>query len=106
MSLPQTTLRKQDATNRAVRTFIQGLAIDMGVALAVLLWTIFSQANSWGDLEWKIIAFSVLKTILTSIASFVMRRFVDKAGSTALPPDDPGRPSDSADPPDLRGGNL
>jgi len=91
-------LRKQDATNRAVRTFIQGLAIDVGVALAVLLWTVFSNANTWGDLEWKIIAFSVLKTILTSIASFIMRRFVDRSGSAALPPDDPGRPNESANP--------
>jgi hypothetical protein len=103
--MTQLNLKKQDATNRAVRTFIQGLAIDVGVALAVLLWTIFSDANSWGDLEWKIIAFSILKTILTAIASFVMRRFVDRSGSTALPPDDPGRPAESADPPDLKGGN-
>lgn len=97
-------LRKADARNRALRTFLQGLAIDVGVALAVLLWTIFSEANSWGDLEWSIILFSILKTILTAIASFVMRRFVDRSGSTALPPTDPGVPAESPNP-GLRGGN-
>jgi len=88
-----------DAKNRAVRTFLQGLAIDLALALAMLLFTVFIEANSWGDIEWYTLAFSFAKTIVTTAASFVMRRFIDRPGSVALPPDPPGKPSEPNLPP-------
>jgi uncharacterized membrane protein YcjF (UPF0283 family) len=87
-------LNKLDAKNRAFRTFLQGLAIDLLVALAMLLATVFIAANSWSELEWYTILFSVGKTIVMTVAAFIMRRFVDQPGSIALPPNPPGQPSD------------
>ena len=83
-----------DAKNRALRTFLQGLAIDLALALAMLLTTVFIKAESWGDLEWYTLAFSVAKTLVMTTAAFVMRRFIDRPGSVALPPDPPGEPSE------------
>ena len=88
-------ITKSDAKNRAFRTFLQGLAIDIMVALVVLITPILAGANSWGDVpEWKIILFSVIKTVLTTAASYIMRRFVDSKTLAALPQDPPGDPSE------------
>ena len=87
-------VKKADAKNRALRTFIQGLGIDILVALVVLITPILIGANGWEDFaEWKIILFSVVKTVLTTAASYIMRRFVDQPNSGTLPQDPPGYPS-------------
>jgi hypothetical protein len=90
-----------DAKNRALRTFLQGLAVDVAISIAVVIITVFATADDWGDLQWTIIGFSLFKTVLTTIASFVMRRFVDRPGSVALPPDPPGPPSEPNPPQDF-----
>jgi hypothetical protein len=72
----------QDAKNRALRSFLQGLAIDVVVAIALVLASSFGDADGWGDLQWQILSFTLAKTAVQSIASFLMRRFVD----VALPP--------------------
>lgn len=97
ISLAQTQ-KRGDARNRALRTFLQGLAIDVLVAVATLLITVFATASSWGELQWAVIGFSLLKTVLMAIASFIMRRFLDRPGSIALPPDPPGLPADFTPP--------
>jgi hypothetical protein len=83
-----------DAKNRALRTFLQGLGIDLAVALAMLITTMLMSKNSWGEIEWIVLGFSVFKTVLMVTASFIMRRFIDRDGSVALPPDPPGQPSE------------
>lgn len=86
---------KADARNRAFRTFIQGLGVDILVTLVVFITPIIVGADSWSDLpEWKIVAFSLSKTVLTSVASYVMRRFVDTKNGPVLPQDPPGDPSE------------
>lgn len=81
-----TTLTK-DANNRAVRTFITGLAIDIAVGVALVLAAYFGSANNWGDLEWAILAFSLAKSVVQAVCSFILRRFVDGSRvPTPLPP--------------------
>jgi hypothetical protein len=87
-------LNQADAKNRALRTFVVGLAIDVAVAVSVVLITIFADVGSWGEIQWAIIGFTLLKTVLTTIASYILRRFVDKPGSLLLPPNPPGQPSE------------
>ena len=83
-----------DAQNRAWRTFLQGLVIDVGVALAFALTTLFGDASGWGDFQWAVISFGLAKTVVQSAASFVMRRFLDGSGiPTPLPPEPGGEPN-------------
>lgn len=94
MVYPRHALRTDDAKNRAARTLLQGLAIDLAVAVAMAIAVILIDANSWGDLEWLVIGFTIFKTVLMTAAAFVMRQWLDKPDSVLLPPDPPGSPSD------------
>ena len=78
---------ERDARNRAARTFVQGLAIDVAVALALIVTTVLSSAQGWEDIEWSIVGFLVAKTIAVTAASYVMRRFLD--GSSVPTPEPP-----------------
>lgn len=72
---------KQDARNRAARTFVVGFAIDVGVAIALVLAAAFSKAGSWGELQWSLLGFTVAKTFVTSGCSYLLRMRIDpKAG--------------------------
>lgn len=82
-----TTRLTHDANNRAVRTFIVGLAIDVAVGVALVLTTYFAERNSWGEIEWTILGFSVAKSVVQAVGAFVLRRFVDASRiPTPLPP--------------------
>lgn len=84
-----------DAKNRGLRSFLQGLAIDVGVGVALVLATTFGDANDWGDLEWTIIGFSLAKSVVQAAAAFVMRRFLDASSlPTPLPPTPQPEPAD------------
>lgn len=79
---------KTDAGNRAVRTFWQGLAIDVGVGVAVLAYSVASDPS---PLAWAAVGASFARTIVQSGASYVMRRFLDRSRvPTPLPPGDAG----------------
>lgn len=83
-----------DAQNRALRTFIQGLVIDVGVALVLAFATLFTDASGWGDIQWTVVSFGLAKTCVQSIASYVMRRFLDGHVKTPLPPDPQPEPNE------------
>lgn len=84
-----------DAKNRALRTFLQSLAVDVGIAVCLVLYNVFSDATGWDSLDWKIIGFSLAKTVVVSITSFVMRRFLDSSSvPTPLPPAPQPAPAD------------
>jgi hypothetical protein len=102
---PRRALLQGDARNRAFRTILQGLAVDVAVAVATVLITVFATASSWGELQWAVIGFSLLKTVAMAIAAYIMRRFIDKPGDAALPPSRPGQPNEPINPPNLGGGN-
>lgn len=90
----KTTLAN-DARNRALRTFLQGLAIDLAVAVAAF---VLANVDSITDRQGLILAATALgKTVATTVASYVMRRFLDPSRiPTPLPPSDPGEPDDEA----------
>jgi Na+/melibiose symporter-like transporter len=93
------TLLKQDAGNRAWRTFLQNIAIDVVVAVVAILVPYFQKANSFGDFEWTVIIFSVVKTIALTAFAFIMRRFLDPSSfPTPLPPAPVAAPNELDDP--------
>ena len=88
-------LVRVDAANRTVRTFFQGLGIDVAVGLALVLGTFFLDKNSWGEVEWTILTFSLAKSGVQAVAAYVMRRWLDPSRfPTPLPPDPVGEPND------------
>ena len=87
-----------DARNRAYRTFLQGLGADVLAALVLLLLPVFTTANGWGDFEWQVLGFLVVKTVVVTGLSYVMRQYLDgSALPTPLPPADPGEPDATPD---------
>lgn len=77
----------EDAKNRSWRTALQGLAIDVGVAIVIVLAPALAGAEAWGDFKWAILGFSVFKSAAQAVLSFVMRRWLDPSGlPTPLPP--------------------
>jgi hypothetical protein len=90
------TLLQVDAKNRALRTFLVGLAMDVAVALVLVLVTAFNSADGWGDFEWKVLGFTLGKTLVTTAGSYILRRFVDPSGiPTPLPPAPVPAPADN-----------
>lgn len=88
-----------DATNRSVRTFLTGLAIDVAVGVALVLGTYFVNKNTWGDVEWLLLSFSLFKSFVQAAAAFILRRFLDASRfPTPLPPTESGEPSDDTPP--------
>lgn len=69
-----------DAKNRAARTALQGLAVDVlvAVAAALLLW--LPDADLSSREAWIVLGTSLAKTILTAAASYVMRLKVSPNG--------------------------
>lgn len=93
--LPRRALLVNDAKNRALRTLIQQLGIDVLLAVVLVLAPLLSDANSFGDFEWQAIAFLVTKTVLATLFAWVMRRYLDgSAFPTPLPPEYPGEPNE------------
>jgi len=76
-----------DAQNRALRTFIQGLVTDLALALATVLYTWVGAADLTSRAAWIGVGILGAKTTLTTVASYVMRRWADPSGlPTPLPP--------------------
>lgn len=78
-----------DAKNRALRTAVQGLAIDLGVAVLLVIGTALSTAKSWGDIQWSLIALTLAKTVVQTIVSFAMRRYSTKENALTPPAPQP-----------------
>jgi hypothetical protein len=61
------------ATERGTRTFAQGIGIDVAVAVAMALLMWLPDADLASRDAWIILASIVGKSVLTAIASYVMR---------------------------------
>ena len=86
---------RRDARNRALRSFLQGLAIDLAVAIALVLSAAFGDANGWSDFEWQLLGFTAAKTVVQTGTAYLMRRFLDSSRvRTPLPPAEAGEPDD------------
>lgn len=68
-----------DATNRAVRTFMQGLFIDVATVVIALLVTVLSTEVQWTGEYWLGVAALVGKTALAAVVSYVARRVAPPA---------------------------
>ncbi len=83
---------EQDARNRALRTFLVGLAIDLAVAVALLLQ---DATSSTAEPDYRLLAASLLRTVIQTTSAYVLRRFLDPSRlPTPLPPADPGEPDE------------
>jgi hypothetical protein len=97
VAMTQGQLREADAKNRAWRSFLQGLGIDVAVAVAIVAYQIASNPK---PIVWAIVGASLARTVVQSAASYVMRRFLDGSKiPTPLPPDPPGKPAEVVDEP-------
>ena len=75
-----------DAQNRAFRTFLQGIAVDVLAAVSLAAYTLLTSTDAF---SWALLGALVAKSAAIAVASFVMRRFVDASGiPTPLPPAD------------------
>jgi hypothetical protein len=68
-----TATTRADAQNRAWRTLIQGLAFDVGTAIILVLSLAIPDLNNWGDIEWAILGFSVVKSAVMAALAYLMR---------------------------------
>lgn len=69
-------LLEAQARRNALRTFVQGLAIDVAVAAAILVAQLVSSPlEEWQG--WTAVGIALARTVLGAAASYVMRRFVD-----------------------------
>jgi hypothetical protein len=71
MSVPVQT--RAAAQERAVRTFFLGLGLDLAVAAATALLTWLPGADLSTRAAWIILATTLIKTILSTIGSYVLR---------------------------------
>jgi ABC-type amino acid transport system permease subunit len=82
-----------DASNRALRTFLQGLGFTILAAVVMVLLPAFTNAQGWGDFHWGLLAFAIVQACGTSFLSYLMRTVLDPSRvPTPLPPADPGEP--------------
>lgn len=82
-----------DARNRALRTALVGFALDAATAvvLAVYEWV----NTSGNDVDWRLLPALLLKTVLASAGSYLLRRNIDPSAhlNAILPPSEPGEPA-------------
>lgn len=90
---------KADATNRGVRTFVQGFYIDLAVTIAMFILANVSALDITDRAAVITVALSFVKTILTAFASYVVRMYGDKSNlpTGPAPPEDPGPPAVEVD---------
>jgi hypothetical protein len=68
-----TTATKAAARERAVRTFLVGLAVDVLVGVAAVLLAWLPAADVTDRAAWLVLGATLVKTVLTSLASYVLR---------------------------------
>lgn len=80
-----------DARQRSIRTLLQGLTIDVAVAIGSALLAVLGSIEGDAILTaaaWTIVATAVLKSVLTAVASFLARLALPPASPPAPPVDD------------------
>lgn len=76
MTHPSTT--NADANNRAVRTFVQGLGLDVATALVLVLVTTLTTVE-WTREYWYALLVLLAKTAVHAVVSYVSRKVVPPA---------------------------
>lgn len=70
-----------DASERAFRTLLQGLAVDVLAGIGVALTAAIAGGIEWTQAYWLALALAVGKSAVTAIVSYFARRFVPPAGA-------------------------
>lgn len=82
-----------DARNRALRTFLQGLGFTVAAAIVVSLLSAIGTATSWSEFGGVLVGFAFFQSVAVAVLSWIMRAVLDPSGvPTPLPPGDPGEP--------------
>lgn len=95
-----------DALNRFWRTLYSGLGIDIVVGIALVLSTLLLTSNGWGDIEWAVLSFSIAKSIVQSVVSYVLRKWGDRSSLPTPKPPVPTGADIVPGVPDADGGEL
>ena len=64
-----------DAKERSLRSLVQGLALDVLVAIVLVVGTAFNTIE-WTPEYWKLLGLTVAKSVLQAGASYLMRVLV------------------------------
>lgn len=101
MTPEQTAALSEDARNRALRTFLQGLVIAVATAAWQFVQTVWVNQTGWSDFNWKVQGLALLNACAMAAAAYIMRRFVDPNAKipTPLPPTPQPPPAEPADVP-------
>lgn len=89
-----TATTRADARNRALRTLLQSLLVDVLIAVGAVGYEVLASSS---DVEWRLLGLLLLKTVLTVLFSFLMRLKYDPLTPPMpdlLPPADPGPPAE------------
>ena len=68
------------AQKRGIQTFLQGLAIDVAVALAIVIGAEVGKIQSWNDLLAPALTLTLAKSVIQAVVAYVVRRFYDQSG--------------------------
>ena len=98
---------KADAGNRALRTFLQGLAYVVLFAVALVLYNAFRDNDGWSDFDWSALGFSVVQASVMAAFAYLMRAKLDSSSvPTPLPPEYPGEPNEEPEIPEVGGAQI
>lgn len=99
MAINSKNLLVADAKNRALRTFLAAIGVDVGMAVSLFIYDTLNDASGWGSFDWYVLSFLFVKTVLVSAASYILRRRLDgSALPTPLPPAPQVEPADDVRP--------
>lgn len=72
----------QIAAKRGTQTLAQGLAVDVIVAIAIVIATIIPGVETWADVArlWPAWLLLITKSITQAVVAWVIRRWGDPAG--------------------------
>lgn len=71
---------KKDARDRAVRTFLWGLLIDVGTAIVVILLPAFSNIE-WTKVYWLTLLGLLGKSVLSAVVAYFARFLIKPVGT-------------------------
>ncbi len=74
MTEPTIEETKKDAFNRAARTFVQGLLVDLAITAVVFLFPVFTGADTLTAIQWAAVGLALAKTLIITVLSYLARR--------------------------------
>lgn len=64
---------KKDAQNRALRTFLSNLGIDLGISVAAVIGTVIFTMDITSKEAWVALGLLVAKTVISAPVSYILR---------------------------------